>query len=242
MRSPRQETDGHAKSLLRTVCGMHTHRQAWFATLTAVALMVPFGGPVDAGRGAVVEERRPAVSISGGSAQHRRTVLDAVDRFASSGLDLPDLHVRIHVDNSGCMGKQGLFRRSGDVGVIDLCFTGEFLALHELGHAWERFNLADDDRVEFMRSTGASTWRSTDVIWRNRGAEQAANVIANGLLSAPLETTEYHTEWFAQFEALAGVVTPRLEEVQPSDQSVLAPSVDQARRLAAYEAWRATAG
>ena len=213
-----------------------------FATLSLVALVIPLGPTVDAGKARPVDDLAPVVSIDGGSAQQRQTVIAAVSRFGSNGLVLPDLDIHIHDDVLACQGKQGLFHRGGDIGVIDLCYPGEFITLHELGHAWEHFNLDDDDRLAFMQLTGASTWRSTDVIWRKRGAERAAEVIANGLLSVPLETAERHTVWFAQFEALTGITSPRLNEMRQSSEPLDRPTAEQARRLAALEAWRATAG
>ena len=80
--------------------------------------------------------------------------------------------VRFHTGGKdGCGGFQGLFHPEGDIAVIDLCYPGEFLALHELGHAWERFNLDDRRRADFERLTGSTTWRSTEVVWRERGAD-----------------------------------------------------------------------
>lgn len=220
---------------------MSTHRHALLATLSVVGLVIPLGKMVHAGADAAAVNVAPVVSIHGGSAQHHRTVLDAVARFAASGLTLPDVDIRIHDDKAACQGKQGLFHRSEPVGVIDLCYPGEFLALHELGHAWEHVNLDDDERLAFMQLTGATTWRSTHVVWRERGAEQAADVIAHGLLSVPLETVDNHLVGFAQFQALTGITSPRVNEVRPSTQPLDAPTTEEARRLAAYEAWRAAA-
>jgi hypothetical protein len=183
----------------------------------------------------------PLIAMHGGSRQQRETVLAAIDRYLSVGLLLPDLDVRFHPGNPGCEGMQGVFHRDGDVAVIDLCYGGEFLALHELGHAWERFNLDDRARTEFQQLTGATTWRSTDVAWGRRGAEQAANTMADGLLSTPLRSLRYHTDEFARFEALTGIASPRIAEVAPATHA--APSMDDAARsrLAAYEAWRQAA-
>ena len=181
----------------------------------------------------------PTVVIDGGTPEHRQTVTDAVDRYVSAGLVLPDLRVHIHagVGKAACEGFQGVFRADGDVAVIDLCFPGEFHALAPLGHAWERFNLDDRQRAEFERLTGLTTWRSTDVVWRDRAAERAANVLAHGLLSTRLETARYHARNFELFEALTGKVTPRLTEIEVPDTTV-APVDRQQRRLAAYSEWR----
>jgi hypothetical protein len=220
---------------------MTPRRHVLFATLSAVGLVIPLGAVVDADQDSPVDDVAPVVLIDGGSAQHRRTVLDAVARFTASGLTLPDLDIQIHDDKTRCHGKRGLFHRSGDVGMIDLCYPGELLVLHELGHAWESFNLEDDDRLEFMQLTGALAWRSTDVVSRRTGAERAADVIANGLLSAPLETVEHHAVWFVQFEALTGITSPRMNEVRQSTEPLDPPTAEQASRLDAYERWRATA-
>jgi hypothetical protein len=209
--------------------------------IIAVALIAvawPCGRAADAGDATPLVSAAPVVLIDGGSREQRRTVVDAVDRYLSVGLLLPELAVRIHVSNTGCGGKQGLFHQEGDVAVIDLCYPGEFLALHEIGHAWERFNLDDGDRAAFQQLTGATTWRSTDVAWGRRGAEQAANTMAHGLLSTPLESLQHHAVHFARFEALTGITSPRITElVQPKDTT---PGMDDTERvrLAAYEAWR----
>jgi hypothetical protein len=180
----------------------------------------------------------PSVVIDGGTPERSQTVLAAVDRYLSVGLELPDLRVRIHDGEAGCDGYQGYFHSEGEVGVIDLCYPGEFLALHELGHAWERFNLDDRRRAEFERLTGSTTWRSTSVVWHDRGAERAANVLAHGLLSTPLETTRYHAREFELFEALTGHVTPRLAEIAVPDTTVAPLDQEQQTRLTAYLEWR----
>jgi hypothetical protein len=210
-----------------------THR---IIAVSAILAATPSGTaahPADA-----VVDADPAVTIVGGTHEQRDVVVAAVDRFRSVGLLLPDLDIRIHDGKQGCEDKQGLFHREDDLAVIDLCFGGEFLALHELGHAWERFNLDDRDRAEFQHLTGATTWRSTDVAWGRRGAEKAANTMAFGLLSTPLGSLQYHRIDFAQFEALAGIPSPRIAEVLPVTHA--APLIDDAERirLAAYESWR----
>jgi hypothetical protein len=180
----------------------------------------------------------PSVVFDGGTVDRRQTVIAGVDRYLSVGLLLPDLRVQIHDGKAGCGGYQGYFHAEGEVGVIDLCYAGEFLALHELGHAWERFNLDDRQRADFERLTGLTTWRSTDVVWHDRGAERAANVLAHGLLSTRLATARYHELDFALFEALTGVTSPRLAEIEPPDTTVAPLDHEQLTRLAAYEAWR----
>ena len=181
----------------------------------------------------------PRVVIDGGTADQRQTVLNAVDRYLSVGLALPDLRVQFHTGGkAGCGGFQGLFQSEGDIAVIDLCYPGEFLALHELGHAWERFNLDDRQRADFERLTGSTTWRSTEVVWRERGAERAANVLAKGLLSTPLETARHHAHDFELFEALTGITTPRLAEIEPPDTTTASFTSSGADATGRLPAWR----
>ena len=193
-------------------------------------------GAVEATNNVSVE---PFVVIDGGTAEQRRTVLNAVDRYLSVGLELPDLRVRLHSGGkAGCGGFQGLFHPEGEIAIIDLCYPGEFLALHELGHAWERFNLDDRRRADFERLTGSTTWRSTEVVWRERGAERAANVLAKGLLSTPLETARYHAHDFELFEALTGITTPRLAEIEPPDTMTASFTSSGADATGRLPAWR----
>jgi hypothetical protein len=179
----------------------------------------------------------PVVSIDGGTQDARQTVLDAVDRFVTSGLALPELDVRIHHDNTGCNGKRGLFHENDGAGIVDLCFGGEFLALHELGHAWVQFNIDDDTRSAFIEMTGAETWRSSNVVWGHRGTELAAEAIAHGLLSLPLEPGQRTTE-LARFEFLTAMPSPR--EVAGATAPVAAAEQSDSDReaTAAYAQWR----
>lgn len=200
------------------------------------SLVGPIAHEAAASRATVSAE--PSVVIDGGTPERRETVLAAVDRYLSVGLELPDLRVHIHDGKAGCGGYQGYFHPEGEVGVIDLCYPGEFLALHELGHAWERFNLDEGRRAQFERLTRSTTWRSTSVVWHDRGAERAANVLAHGLLSTPLETARYHAREFELFEALTGHVTPRLAEIAVPDITVAPLDQEQQTRLAVYLEWR----
>jgi hypothetical protein len=182
----------------------------------------------------------PTVVFEGGTPGRRQIVTAAVARYSSEGLALPDLTVRIHDGNPGCEGLQGLFRAVGSTGVIDLCYPGEFLALHELGHAWEHFNLEDDDRRRFQQLTGSTSWRSADVVWRKRGCELAANALAHGLLSAPLASAQFRERELSLFTALTGITSPRLSELQTTTTTATSRTLtaDQMERLAAYAEWR----
>jgi hypothetical protein len=213
-------------------------RRILAVNIVLVLALVP-GRTSDAAKTSSPVSRKPSITFVGGTQARRDTVLAAAARYIDSGLALPDLEFHIHEDRSGCRDMQGLFRPAGRIALIDLCYAGEFLALHELGHAWEHFNLDPDDREQFEQVTGATTWRSTDVVWRRRGAELAANTLAHGLLSTQLQSVAQHAVDFERFEILTGIPSPRLSEVESQDgDSPVVPGA-QRTRLAAYSNWRA---
>ena len=184
----------------------------------ALALTIsfaPFPAPSDTATNtppAPLVSLDPSISLVGGSPEARRTVADAVTRFTSHGFALPDLEIRLHTDPSGCNGKHGLFHHNHGEPAIDLCYDREFLALHELGHAWEHFNLDDDDRTDFQEFTESSTWNAAAVPHDDRPIEIAADALAHGLLTTPLTAGMHREREFAQFEALTGFAAPRLAE------------------------------
>lgn len=176
----------------------------------------------------------PEISFIAGSTAQRQTVVDAVGSFVGQGLALPDLEVRFHATSDGCGGHRGLFHHNDGEPAIDLCFEGEFLVLHELGHAWEHFNLDDQARSEFQRAVDAPTWNSPQTPHRRRAIEVAADALAHGLLSAPLTPTQDRDREFARYESLTGSPTPR---AIPLGQQSIASTID-ADQLAAYAEWR----
>ena len=162
----------------------------------------------DTGAAATVS-LEPTISIEGGTPTTRTRALLAIGRYVSNGYELPDLVLRFHDDMNGCEGHRGLFHLTDGKPVIDLCFDEEFLALHELGHAWEYFNLDDADRLVFQQSIGAPTWNSPDVPHKFRAVEIAAETMAYGLLSAPATPGLNWNRRSARFEALTGGPPPR---------------------------------
>jgi hypothetical protein len=151
----------------------------------------------------------PTISIVGGSPTERAVVRQTTERFVSNDLALPDLVIRFHDDAAGCEGHRGLFRVVDTTAVIDLCFECEFLVLHELGHAWEHFNLDDTERQEFQQAVGATTWNSHDVPHNFRAIEIAADAIAYGLLSTPATSGTVWERRCERYEALTGLPPPR---------------------------------
>lgn len=157
----------------------------------------------------------PTISIVGGSPTTRAVVRQTTEQFVSNDLALPDLVIRVHDDATGCEGHRGLFRVADTTAVIDLCFDCEFLALHELGHAWAHFNLDDTERQEFQQAIGATTWNSHDVPHNFRATEIAAGAIAYGLLSTPATPGTVWDRRCERFEALTGFPPPRPTDPPP---------------------------
>lgn len=111
----------------------------------------------------------------------------ALDRYAEAGLDLPPLVIRFPGrDLSLCDGSQGRVYLDHDPIEIRMCWNSEFVLLHELAHVWEAHNVAVAKHEPFMAMRdGVVSWAGLDVAWDELGREQAANVIAWGLLEDP---------------------------------------------------------
>jgi len=213
---------------------MHRTSVRYLVLSLILGPLSPAGLPSPSAAAIPIMSLNPSISFEGGSDSARHTVVDAVEQYRSAGLILPDLMVRIHPDNGGCDGKQGLFHHNGGSPIIDLCFDREFLILHELGHAWEHFNINDQARLDFQRLIGAVTWDSQAVSHGRRGIEIAADSLAHGLLSTPLECGQTREREFERFAALTGITTPRLPRAALCD----GPASDISAGLAAYANWR----
>ncbi len=154
-----------------------------------------------------VAAARPMV-ISGATAAEERTVDWAMRRFRVGGLEgLPPLEVVLHGSRTACDGYLGLFF----AGRIDLCTEGLLepyarkFALHEMAHAWIEANLPDEQLVRFLRIRGIATWNDQRLPWKERGAEQAAEIITWGLGEgeiAPLLPTPVDAETLASLYVL----------------------------------------
>jgi hypothetical protein len=113
----------------------------------------------------------------------------ALGRFDEAGLTLPALAISFHDEKDSCGGFFGLYRH-GTPGLIDICgFNWDrFLpmpkkvVLHELAHAWIARNLADDTRSAFLSLRGLDNWGDDRQPWDEQGSEQAAEIMAWGLM------------------------------------------------------------
>lgn len=116
--------------------------------------------------------------------QERRELIEwAVNRYRAAGLDVPSVDVYFHAEPAGCRGNLGYTRGQR----IDFCVRlamepgPQRIVLHELAHVWAEAHLTDDARSAFIEMRGAATWNDLAFPWKDRGTEQAAEIIAWGL-------------------------------------------------------------
>ena len=120
------------------------------------------------------------------------SVIWAVDLFEQADFTLPPLRVVCHGDDtSPCGGYRGVHQTSQRASIIGLCTTDagpvtDALILHELSHAWLEHNLTEARQADFQALRGYEYWRNRDVAaWHENGCEQAAEIMAWGLIDRP---------------------------------------------------------
>lgn len=153
---------------------------ACITTVLFIAMVPPFGMVEQPARDATTTH-----AIHGADERSRDQIADAEAAFRAAGLELPDLEIFVHGTFLDCDGMAGLFNRDGSGLRVDWCSGHPFTVLHEFAHAWEYHNVDDGNRAEFLELYGLSSWRGRDVPWAQRGAEMAAETIAQGLLALP---------------------------------------------------------
>ena len=158
-------------------------------------------------------------TVAGGTHQERTAVLDALDRFSALPKELPPLDIKIPGE-SGCLGHSGLFRTGTDRRQIELCEVTMWVILHEMGHGWTALHLTQQQRLQFTKHWGLETWNDAGTTWRVRGAEDAADTIAWGLLE---ERVGCHlpdgpiTHRLQAFRQLTGVDSKRVQCADPPE-------------------------
>jgi hypothetical protein len=139
---------------------------------------------------AILGSQRPApadarpLTIHGADAAQERAIDWALHRYGSGGLHgMPSLEVFVHRSDEGCNGGIGYYL----AGRIDLCtrdssepYQRKF-ALHEMAHAWIESNVEPAILDRFMQVRSIATWNDRAYDWKERGTEQAAEVVTWGL-------------------------------------------------------------
>jgi hypothetical protein len=154
----------------------------------------------------ILGTQRPAPAdeplvIHGASAAEERAIDWSIRRYREAGLEgMPDLEVYLHGSHADCDGGLGLYH----AGRIDLCtkessepYQRKF-AVHEMAHGWVETDVDPEVLDRFMDIRGIAAWNDRNFAWKERGTEQAAEIITWGLGEgeiAPLlpETTDPET-------------------------------------------------
>lgn len=171
--------------------------------------------PADEQRAGPIEvSLEPEIAVSNGTRAQLDRLEEAVARFTSLGLALPDLEVVFADDKRSCNGYHASFQPRHPVWRIRFCSALEFVYEHELAHAWERANLTDEARVEFMALHGFSAWADKTVPWNERAVEWVAVVVQQGLAGLPLPPvlSREHERRILAFELLTGKPAPLFVE------------------------------
>ena len=130
------------------------------------------------------EAAQEPLVIHGANAAEERAIDWSIRRYREAGLDgMPDLEVYLHRSHEECHGGLGLYH----AGRIDLCtatssepYQRKF-ALHEMAHGWIETNVDGAVLDRFMDIRGIAAWNDRSYDWKQRGTEQAAEIVTWGL-------------------------------------------------------------
>lgn len=156
----------------------------------------------------------PSVDAENATSTQLKRLAEALDRFSTTGLKLPDLEVRFSRHEADCNGHDGWFTATTEPWHISICSETYPTYEHELAHAWERANLTDLRRERFMELRGYTIWADREVPWNQRGMEGVAFIIQQGLSGLPLPPalSHEHCSRLEAFRFLTGIPDPRLDE------------------------------
>jgi len=151
----------------------------------------------------------PDVVVVGGDPSDHDRLTAAFNRFRDQHLALPDLEIRFFDDDEPCGGHDGLFEPSVRPWRISVCSDVEYVATHELAHAWEAANLDDVDRDRYLGARGLSSWNDHTAPRMERGIEDAAfNLQQNLMASNPPIDSDIWRDRVAAYELLTGAPSP----------------------------------
>lgn len=119
--------------------------------------------------------------------------------FEEAGLHLPPIRYVYHGDDTTpCSGWRGVHRSVDGRSTIDICTsdpgrTTAWLFLHETAHAWAAHDMDEGRRADFRALRGWTDWSNHgEVPWHENGTEQAAEIIAWGLVDRPFGVATIH--------------------------------------------------
>jgi hypothetical protein len=142
----------------------------------------------------------------------------AFAQFDAAGIELPDVSIAFPSQARACHGFGGLYVPSKRA--VRICKPSERTIIHELAHAWIETTLTDGERQSFLQLRGLTTWTGGDE-WDQRGAEQAAEIIAWAVMEKDMSF-----RWLATDDDGATVETWRLLKIPNSNPDLLATAYE----------------
>jgi hypothetical protein len=161
--------------------------------------------------------------------EHLALVEWGLDRYRAAGLDEPPVQAFVFPPSAECDNVSGSTVNEPNGITVHLCFAAEEICanadcttldraaqrtvLHELAHVWEIVALDESTRTAFLELRGLDHWFD-DPAWGYRGTEQAAEVMAWGLLDTPTDPVKIPdqrscTELLDAYRLLTGTEPPR---------------------------------
>jgi len=173
---------------------------AWWNT---IEVPLPIGQQVT---GVIPQRDGTEISVFNGTDELEGLLTWGLSRYEDAGLVPPELVSASFAPLRVCSDLQGVVTDAGE-GASDLVLctdayracepdremctsfaSGDRLAmLHELAHAWLLQNLGAADEAAFLEVRGLDTWVDGSVAWHERGVEQAAEILAWGLMDEDVE-------------------------------------------------------
>jgi hypothetical protein len=152
-------------------------------TRRRIVLLLVFAAASTLGGHRPAPARQP-LTFHGANAAEELAVDWALHRYRLAGLeDMPSLDVYLHRSHEACNGGIGLYH----AGRIELCTKNSSepyqrkFALHEMAHAWTEAHIEGAILNRFMGIRGITHWNDRSDDWKDRGTEQAAEIITWGL-------------------------------------------------------------
>lgn len=181
------------------------------ATIILIATAI-FSAPSVNRDGASLSATIAAPTVLSATPDEVAMVERAVARFAEAGLALPAISVTYHDTIDGCHGYLGHYDAAGFQ--LDMCNRGQShiepvnTLLHELVHAWSFEYLGESTQATFTNHRELDDW-STGLNWWLMGQEQAAEIVAWGLMDESFRSayvnSESCTDLATAFEILTGI-------------------------------------
>jgi hypothetical protein len=163
------------------------------------------------------------VRVVDGTTEHTDRIESALQTFTDAGWPLTNVEIRVGGED-GCGGHAGVHSVSKGHDVVEICTDAPFVLLHELGHVWSDRYLDDDKRAEWLQLRGLSSWSDAD--YHERGTEQAADIIAFGLLDTWVTPTRIApNDWKSLIESFTWLFN--MEPVHMGGTSVTVPAAPE---------------